>query len=239
MKKAILLTITLILGIVLVASAQGEVSLPIFSEKGELFLLEQGETETIQIPSGRIDVQLVEIGHNPAEISDLRVDDITFSNNNPQPGESIHIAAPITNVGTGIARAVELQTNYGTGESSTPAIVVEILPGQTISNEYDYVYNEEGIYTIMVVARTDNDINNANNIVCEQIVVGNPQNGGGSGCGALPQNIIPKKAHVLYKKYRGQNIVEEQDLWLSVDGIGSVVEVMKLSNTKALLSVPR
>ncbi len=226
-----------------IATVQGEVTLPFLTEKGELFLLNQGETETIQIQGGRITVQLLEISHDPESISDVRIDDIIFSDTNPDVGENVHITVPVTNIGTGAAHDVGVHITYGdehqNGSQGGEGIIAQINPGETVVLEYDHIYDEENIYTVMFVAKAGNDIDNGNNIMCKEIRVGDPEGPGSGGCGALSQQVIPKDAHILYKKYHGNNVIDQQELWLSADNIGYVVEVLKLSDEKALLAVPR
>jgi len=236
------MALIVVLATVAVAASQGTVEIDLktlLTEKGEMFLLAPGETE--RIDGGRITVELLEIGYDPAFISDVRVDDIVFSSDNPQQGESVHITVLVTNAGSGTAHA-SVTVTYGDeqdGSSTGGVSIVELDPGQTEILEFDHTYTEERIYTVMVVAQANNDINTGNNVRCEEIRVGNPEGPGSAGCGALPQQVLPKQAHVLYTRYQGQNVVDQQGLWLSSDDIGFVVEIIKLSGSKAVLSVPR
>lgn len=214
---------------------------PRLTERGELFLLEVGETEEIFGQGERIEVELIEIGHNPEEVSDMRLDYIELSDENPDPGEEVGIEVSITNIGTGAAYAVSLSMTYGDehlgGDSPSYPMIEEIDPGETEILEFVHIYEEEGEYTIMAFVDAPNDINMGNNVECEQITVGDPQGGSSGGCGAFGPREIPKKAHIGYEVTRGQ-VAEYETFWVGLSDIGEQLEILKLSDLQALLSIP-
>jgi len=215
-----------------------------FIERGDLFILDVGETKEVFSPGNRIYVEFLEIDYDPDAVSDVRIDDIILSNENPDPGEEISIDIPLTNIGTGVAEFVSVYVNYGDEEEGSghegPHIIQEILPGDSYVVEVNHMYQNEGEYTIMIVVRSPNDIQMGNNVECKNIRVGDPQ-GSGGGCGALGPNDIPKDAHIFYTEYQHGDVVDQQDLWLRVDDIGQEIEVIKLNEyeSKVLLSIPK
>ncbi|MFC2143536.1 CARDB domain-containing protein [Candidatus Aenigmatarchaeota archaeon] len=245
MNKTILLIVLtiVVLGTLGIVSAQTDIQLPFFTYEGDLFLLEEGETEDIKIRGGRITVELLEIDYNPDEVSDVMVHNLTFSNDNPMPGENVNMSVLLTNIGTGAAHTVSVKLAFGDegqgGGSHGMPVIPEILPGETVELEFSHVYEEEGYYTVMVLARVDNDIDLSNNIICEEIQVGDPQGSHGGGCGGMAGTDAQKKAHIIYTKYRGSHVIDEQELWLTQDDIGLVVEIIKLDELRSLMTVPR
>ena len=245
MKKIYLMlsVLLLVLGTVFVVDAATDRNLRSFfsTEKGEVFSLEVGDTEEIVTKHGDITVELLEIAINPEWVSDVSVDDIILSDENPDPGEEVHITIPISNIGTGTAHGVGFDIRFGDeemgGDHGEFSAIPWILPGETIEFEIDHTYEEEGSYTIMVSALVSNDIDNSNNIECKIFEVGNPPHGGG-GCGALGPNDIPKYAHIIYTENRKGNEVTQEELWVNPDSFGDLVEVLKMSLTEALMTVP-
>ena len=241
-KVAILILITFMTSAAIVNAEtiqQGTdrfVSFLTMPQKGESILIPEGETRTIFTQNGKITVQLLEIAHNPAEVSDIAVGEIQFSDENPEPGQEVFISAPISNIGTGDA-GVSIQISYGDGiEGSVMAMILH--PGESTDLKAAHTYSVEGAYSIMISAFAGNDIDTSNNIQCRTIRVGNSSEGAG-GCGIPSPSIIPEKAHILYTEYSHGQVINSQDIWLSPEDIGQAVEVLKLGRDKALLTVPR
>lgn len=243
-KKAyFLLPLIIIMGTTAIANADSKDALVAnrFIEKGDLFSLQVGEAKEILVLGGRATVELLEIGYNPDEISDVQINEIILSDENPDSGEEIVFAVPVRNIGTGLAYGTSVDFQYGdefqggNGEDSI-AVIPIILPGETIELEFAHTYLEDGYYNLMVISSVSNDINTGNNVVCEQLKVGNPEGESGQGgCGALPQQILPKDAHLIYTV----NNDEQYDLWLSPEDVGAELEVIKLADNKILLTVPK
>ena len=247
MKTKALLAIILILGILAIANAEtikGEVS-QVFpylfmTQKGELFLLDVGETQTVATSTGRITVELLDFGYNPDDVSDVAVDDILFSDENPLPEEIVHITVPITNRGPGATSGLGFDLDFGDGAGGGFGAPLTLRPGETHFFEFDHAYREEGTYTLRALAEVDNDIDMSNNVLCESIEVGDPMGGGSSCGGGGGPSMLSEEAYIQYTVYdRNGSILEQRDFWITPQDIGLDVELVKMADSKALLVVPR
>jgi len=239
-KSSIILLVALILTGVAFANAdaiQQELSFLSITEKGELYTLGIGETKTIYTDSGRITTQLLAIDYNPSEISDVHIEEIRFSNENPQPGEPFFIEIPLTNEGSGVAQGV-LEVKFD--EQSSSASIINLQPGESSSLEMQKTFSEAGYYTLIAHAQVNNDIDLSDNLVCATIKIGEPEGTAVGGCGALGPAAIPKEAHIHYIEFNGRGrVINEQDLWLSPEDMGFPVELIKLGIDRTLAVIPR
>ncbi|GEM_PF-2768333 len=241
MQKGMMFLLILLVsfGAVLAANFGEETTKQISSwfstEKGEIFLLQPGESKEIKTREEIIVVELLEIGYDPRDVSDLRLDNILFSDETPGVGESVHITVTVTNIGTGSAYNVALDPLYGDeglGHGHSGMGRFEIASEETVTFELDHMWETDGVYITVFMVKTLNDVNNGNNVECEEIIVGSGGSGSG-GCIGFGPNDITKKAHLTYRS--GLN---EEELWLNQDDLGYLVEVLKLNDRMALLTVP-
>lgn len=117
---------------------------------------------------------------------DLGVQSITFSNNQPQVGDSVTITAVLYNYGNKGGYLRGYGASYETGSGVTGGGVapkvsgmgIYVGPGQTYTLTYTNSFQIAGLWKVTVAISPDGDINSANDQLTSTIYVGTPNTKG-------------------------------------------------------------